>query len=518
MKKAIPGILIGIVFAVLLYSSMTWGPWAYNDSSAYISAARNFAGGYGNVIQHTTGKVKQLTEFPPFYPIFLSIFGGENGDYISIIRWLNAILFSLTIFLFYAISHRISENFITAMVSTLIFASFKYNIEIYAGAMSETLFFLLLFAAFLLIIKYLKNDHRKQNIIFLTLISALLPVTRYAGILFVGVIWATILFIDQKNPFRKRLPFAMGYLIFAYLPIGLWALSLLSKYSKFAGKSFFFHLSFVKSFFTSFANALHVATQWIPYVSEYPEGWISIFLKIFCAISLTTIFIFPFILVINKRGTKGEFKLAFYLSTNISLIGYLALIAFMHSISSPPIDIIDRTILPLFPLILFSATSFISHLKRNRKRHVLSIILLFIAAIILRYNFMVDRPYLRKLSSEGIGYTSKQFQTSGLLEAIKNLEPDRILISNLSGFVLFHTNRYPIFIENFPHYRYGDGTSYGEKEFREEDAALIILHSEFRNYYGDFSSDLYKMATENLIIEYEDDQGVILSYNPSIQP
>jgi len=517
MRKITPGILIGLVFAVLMYSSMTWGPWAYNDSSAYVSAARNFASSSGNVIQHTTGKVKLLTEFPPFYPIFLSIFGGINGNYISIIRWLNAILFGLTILFFHTVTYQISENFLTAALSTLLFASFKYIIEIYAGAMSETLFFFLLFFAFLLLVLYLKGVHRTQVFILLTLISALLPVTRYAGILFVGVIWVTILFFDQEIPFRKRLPFAMGYLVFAYLPIGLWALSLINRYNKFAGKSFIFQWSFFKSFLTSLANALRVASQWIPYVSEYSNHWISSLLIILCAISIITLFVFPFIWFIKDHGNKRSFKLAFYLSINLMLVGYLALIAFMHSTSSPPIDIIDRTILPLYPLLLLSAMSFISLLKRDQKHRAFSIILIFLSTIVLRYNFFIGRPYLRKLSLDGIGYTSRQFQTSGLLEAINNLNPDRILISNLSGFVLFHTNRYPILIENFPHYRYGDGGSYGEREFREENAALIIFHSEFRNFYGDFSDDLYKMVTESLIVEFQDDQGVILSYDPSIQ-
>ena len=102
--------------------------------------------------------------------------------------------------------------------------------------------------------------------------------------------------------------------------------------------------------------------------------------------------------------------------------------------------------------------------------------------------------------------------------ALPIFDRDRILVSNLSGFVLFHTNRYPIFIENFPHYAYGAGDSYGEQEFREKDAALIIMRSEFDNFYGASADDLFTKVTSSQRVEYEDAECIILSYGLATQP
>jgi hypothetical protein len=152
------------------------------------------------------------------------------------------------------------------------------------------------------------------------------------------------------------------------------------------------------------------------------------------------------------------------------------------------------------------------------RKMVVAVIFLILSIIFIRYNFLLARVYLHRLSTDGIGYTSRDYLNSGIISAIKKLDQGRITISNLSGFVLFHTNEYPIFIENFPQYRFGDGISYGESQFRDESAALILFKSEIFNFYGAEAQDLYQKVTNSLIVEFEDQQAAIFSYQPSIQP
>jgi len=92
--------LLAFVGGYFAFNAMTWGPWAFSDSSAYIGAARNIASGNGFVILQSTGEVKPLTEFPPFFPVLLSIFNGNELDYINTIRWFNIFLFFSSILLF----------------------------------------------------------------------------------------------------------------------------------------------------------------------------------------------------------------------------------------------------------------------------------------------------------------------------------------------------------------------------------------------------------------------------------
>jgi hypothetical protein len=53
--------LLASIGGYLAFHAMTWGPWAFSDSSAYVGAARSIASGNGLVILQSTGNVKTLT-------------------------------------------------------------------------------------------------------------------------------------------------------------------------------------------------------------------------------------------------------------------------------------------------------------------------------------------------------------------------------------------------------------------------------------------------------------------------
>ena len=116
------------------------------------------------------------------------------------------------------------------------------------------------------------------------------------------------------------------------------------------------------------------------------------------------------------------------------------------------------------------------------------------------------------MEENGHGFTARAYQQSGLINEIRKLSWDQEMISNSSGFVLFYTNRYPIQVNNFPNYAYGSGNSYGEKSFREKNAALIILFSDFSNYYGNNSEHLLNSLTATLNAEYVGIEGGIYFY------
>ena len=471
----IPGFLIGLFFAYFIFQAMAWGPWAYNDSSAYVSAARNFAQGNGSVIQHATGKIKRLTEFPPFYPFFLSLFGGLDGNYIAITRVVNSVLFAVSIFIFYSILLTISQNSLISSTITLLFASFGPIIQIFTGAMSETLFLPLLFLMWFFLILYLKGRRNLLTFSLLTIFSALLPITRYAGIVFNGVIFI-ILMLDQTKSLRKRIAFSTTFLVISYSPIAFWSISLLNDFGKFAGKNFGFGWGIFRAFFESFKILISVIGDWMPYAKEYPGSWKIIIAQTFLAITVLLVIAISVYWFFKEKNKQTNFKTTFYLSTNLSLVAYIALVIFMRATSSPQIDIINRTLLPLFPLILISITQIISRLLSSPRFNKLLIAAgITLSAFIVRYNHQTNIEYINNLHTNGIGYTARQFVESGIIEALEELDENRITISNLSGFVLFHTNKFPILIENFPNYRYGEGNAYGEKGFREDDAALILF-------------------------------------------
>lgn len=505
--------LIALTCGFLMFQSMPWGPWAYNDSAAYVSAARNFADGNGVVILHSTGKIKQLTEFPPFYPIFLSLIGGVNGDYINIVRWLNSILFSLAIFVFFLILYENSKNYLLSLFGTITFFSFHVIVKAFSGFMSEPLFLFLLFSVLYFLLRYFNSDNKPFWFFLLIIFSAVLPITRYAGILFVGIFGISIFLFDVNCKITNKIIKTAVYLVVSFTPTIIWVISLIQKFNKFAGKRFSLNREFINSLYNSTTEIFNLAKNWTPYVDLYTGSFISEILIFATLLFFIVLLVSPFLLPLIQK-VKSKYTLSpFSITITFTIIGYIFLVTFMRTTSSPPIHIINRTLLPLIPLTIISASYFInSVLSLFAKKQVPALVMIFTVLIIIRFNLYNSIAFKHALAENGLGYTSKELQQSGLIDEINLIADNGIMVSNLSGFVLFHTNRYPIQIENFPQYSFGSGTAYGELEFREKRAALIILKSEFSNYYGDSAIDLYHNVTKNLTVSYEDNEGSIFYY------
>lgn len=514
-KKALPFIIYLFLAAIggyLALYAMKWGPWAFSDSSAYISAARNFASGNGLVIVRSTGEIKTITEFPPLYPILLSMFGGKNLDYINMIRWWNIVLFTISIITFSQILFTATHNHLLSSIGTMFFISFPQIVSTYTSAMSEPLFLFLLMISLFFVQLYT----RKKNQIFLilfTIISSLLPITRYAGILFISVYGIGLLILFRDFSILKRIKVIITYYLFSFLPVGIWGYLLNRNFNKFGGKQFSFDISIIKQFVNSIFEEFKIIKLWIPYVEYFQNT----FFEIVIIFSSIIFFIFLIYLTLQKLLEKNYLqqnnqRVLFVLS-NLLIVGYILFIGLAHSITIPQIDIIDRMMIPIYPLFIFVLFLSIDILINNKKQKAyITILLISISFFILRFNILRSNLYIKNMNADGNGFTSRDYQQSGIIEAIKKLPSDQEMVSNSSGFILFYSNRYPMQNDNFPNRVFGSGESYGEKSFREKDTALIILFSDFSNYYNDPSKAFLNIITDTLKVEYIDNEGGIFFY------
>jgi len=496
----------------LAFHAMKWGPWAFSDSSAYVSAARNFASGNGFVIYQSTGRAKTLTEFPPFYSMLLGIFGGNKLDYISTIRWCNIFLFSSSIFLFSQILYSVTRKHYLSIIATLFFISSPQIVTTYTSAMSEPLFlFLLLLSLFLFKILFQK-DKTISPLLFI-IVSSLLPITRYAGALFVGIFGIGLFINSRKASFITRISRTFLYYLTAFVPVGFWGLLLIYKFNKFGGKRFSLDITIFQNVVNSINEELKIIKLWIPYVEMYLNTFIETLI-----ISIVSVFLIILIgwtikqtLFIKSENESNQKQ--FFLLMILLIFGYVFFIAFTHSITIPQIDIINRMMIPIYPLcIIIFFLSLDALINKIESRSFLSIFIIALSFIGLRYNTLRTNSYIETMSNDGYGFTARAYQQSGLINEIKKIPDDQVMISNLSGFVLFYTNRYPIQVYNFPHFSFGSGNSYGENSFRENNAALIILFSDFSNYYGEESENLLHTLTNTLNAKYVDIEGGIYYY------
>ncbi len=67
-------------------------------------------------------------------------------------------------------------------------------------------------------------------------------------------------------------------------------------------------------------------------------------------------------------------------------------------------------------------------------------------------------------------------------------------------------------IDHFYSHMFGSGDTYGEKTFRSRQAALVLIHPDFHNTYGESSYELYRALTGGLDMVYQDEIGAIYYY------
>ena len=224
LKKNIDSVIaavIGFIFIQVLtkHSGIGISP----DTIVYLSTARNLLAGRGWI--DFSGS--PLINFPLFYPTFLSTFSCITGkDILSTAPFLNSFLFAAVIYL----SGTIIEHFINTakwykwiILSIITFSPSLF--EVYSMLWSETLFILLTIIFFISLRSYLKQPSYK-NLLFVSVISAVAFVTRYAGItlLATGVL---LMLLEFSIGRRKKL---IHILLFGIIGISLISLNLIRNF------------------------------------------------------------------------------------------------------------------------------------------------------------------------------------------------------------------------------------------------------------------------------------------------
>jgi hypothetical protein len=90
-------LIISILGVLIILYCTRWGAWVISDATVYIVSARNFLAGRGLGIYRPSGMYQPLAVFPPMFPLTLSAIGTLGIDLVTAAKWLNAVLFGLTL-------------------------------------------------------------------------------------------------------------------------------------------------------------------------------------------------------------------------------------------------------------------------------------------------------------------------------------------------------------------------------------------------------------------------------------
>ena len=174
-------VLAGLGTAHILVRTATYGAVVSPDATVYLSTALNFLAGEG--WRDFTGE--PLTLYPPLFPLLLAAFGWVGIDPLEAGRWVNAIIFGLTILVAGVwLSSNLRSRLLALAATAIIATSVPLN---HWGAVlqTEALFFLLTLLALTQLAAFL---HRKTAapLWWAAVFTALAAITRYVGVVLIG--------------------------------------------------------------------------------------------------------------------------------------------------------------------------------------------------------------------------------------------------------------------------------------------------------------------------------------------
>lgn len=502
---------IGLAAAWLTLRQMHWGPWAFSDSAAYISAARNLVAGHGLSVLEPSGNYAPLTLHQPLYPLLMAGFLLAGVHPFTSTVAINLAGAFVAVFALSAGAYAITRNKALAVLLALGMASFPSMMDNLGGAMSEPLYLALMLVGFVCLQIYIARQPRWA--LYAAAICAWLTVlTRLVGAANV-VAGVLALLVLLPGSLRARASKAGIFFGIGILPLA-WLLGMPSV----AGRSYGMPADLSDSL-TSFWTALvNVLGSWLPLRAVW--GLPSLASK--TAAVLAALLLLGGIAAAawqawRKRPPSAWASLAVAASLHAAAFVLVCLAAYVFSSVTP--DINDRTMLPLFPWLLVLIGSGLLGLLANQPKAASGLL----AALTL-VGLLAWLPVTNKMVTErhamGHGYTATYYRGSSLLQAARDLPQDVPWISNEPALFLLYLNKQPhdlkvmyplILAGNNP--PLGEGDTRFDEMMRDENAILLFYPLQVKAALGESAFPHFENLLRELQSLYEGADGSILIYD-----
>ncbi|PJF30787.1 MAG: hypothetical protein CUN51_06280 [Candidatus Thermofonsia Clade 1 bacterium] len=215
-----------IILACLLAPALTafatepYGIGLWPDGLTYVLTAQGIAQGKGAMI---LGEYPLLS-WPPFYPFLIAAVQQlSTTDSMAAARLLNLFLYPIIVALTAFLLKQYADNLTVAAFSAIAIALFFPVFKVSLWAMSEMPFIALTVCLFVAINAYVVQPTFRRLII-LALLTALLCLTRYIGIVAFGTTALFLLiFHRRRNAFTSHILRIAAYSTISLLPLIIWA-------------------------------------------------------------------------------------------------------------------------------------------------------------------------------------------------------------------------------------------------------------------------------------------------------
>jgi len=497
-------ISIAAIFGIAsIFYATNYGPWGFSDSTTYIWAAINFAEGRGLVIQCPGGGYDLLTWHPPLFSLLLSIPIALGADALQSARWLNALSFGMTIFLSGVATWRFTRSFLASLAVTALSVFSIDLIYVFSGAMSEAVFFVLGYGSLILLVESLRSD-KKKWMVAAGLLAGLSYLARYTGIAFLGVV-ILIPMLFMPGSFWKRLRGMLPAGVPAVIIPLAWTIFVFLNNSTFGGRRILLGENLRLDFLDYIQNFWKVITHWIPFIMRgnhiLPAEW-----KFVLGVVMVMVILIIGLKSYRKNPPQPSERMHLvWLSTiGLFLVAYLGfhILSTVFSSAAPAVD--RRLLSPIFfsSILLAGAIFSLPRLYSYKWLRLFEWLFLLYTIISILYFHGTLQAFLYDQNHYGMGYTSKLWEDSELIQEVTLLNENIVMASNKDAFLLFHTGRFPYRLD-LPK------AARGVINLSAEEAYLVLFRQDPVYEYGD-ETDAYLSAIRQYCdVVFENAEGYI---------
>jgi hypothetical protein len=421
------GLAIALIAAIgvlaALYSTSLLGIGTDADSATYLMAAQSLVTGKGLTLPTADGRQLPMTSFPPLLPMVLAAFGFMGVDPLSGARWLNAVLFGADIVLVGFLVKRTTQSSPMAVLGACLTATSVDVLLNHCLLISEPLFLIFAFVGLVGVTLYIEGPSFPLLFLF-SAAFALAGATRYAGVSLLPV-GALAILLGAGASRRRWLHFGALLAIFG-APLSLWALRNLAQVHALSNRSLAFHPPDLNRFVYSY---LSLSTWILP--SVVPPA-----LRVLALSAAILLLLRP---LLRRFGTNSS-RWSFQDVGMMFVVSYVLVFVISQTLFDAQIWIAGRHLLAVYLFGLIVVVCEVQGLFDRSTRYSRAALLLVCCVIIGVGFFRVAKNAVR-FRQEGIGLSSRRWQTSVLAAKVKDIDSRTPLISNAGSAVYLLTGR-----------------------------------------------------------------------------
>jgi uncharacterized membrane protein YeaQ/YmgE (transglycosylase-associated protein family) len=203
--------------ALVLFNTSRYGVGLVPDSANYVSAARSLLAGRSLLCFDAT----PFVNWPPLFPAILASAGLGGIDMFVGARFLNAVVFGITVFLSIRLFGAALRSGLLVLVGSLLVVGSNALQSVSSMLLSDAVFCLLA-VAFMATLARLLATRAKWLLVLCCILAALLCLQRYAGLVFVFAGALSFLVWQRGSSLRGRVVHAGVLLGAAGIPLAGW--------------------------------------------------------------------------------------------------------------------------------------------------------------------------------------------------------------------------------------------------------------------------------------------------------